>query len=204
MQKCKGYDYIYFSASDSLPGDVLRYHGLPAIESIVCDHIVQFYRSWDVFSPAIILVIFKISHVFPRYRSIAGWHIKNRRWKHLFILFSFSRIFVIIEFWQIFTTACTPPPLSVLKSMFCGFFFLSLRWGEEMGTLAQRDLSTSSSYPSKSAKKEIKNYSRLLMYTTGIELKLKPYMCRPGIQWWAKLLRLLTVNSLSYFVKIKY
>ncbi len=23
-------------------------------------------------------------------------------------------------------------------------------------------------------------------------------------QWWAKLLRLLTVNSLSYFVKIKY
>jgi hypothetical protein len=25
-----------------------------------------------------------------------------------------------------------------------------------------------------------------------------------GIQWWAKLLRLLTVNSLSYFVKIKY
>ncbi len=25
----------------------------------------------------------------------------------------------------------------------------------------------------------------------------------PG-QWWAKLLRLLTVNSLSYFVKIKY
>jgi hypothetical protein len=24
------------------------------------------------------------------------------------------------------------------------------------------------------------------------------------MQWWAKLLRLLTVNSLSYFVKIKY
>ncbi len=26
----------------------------------------------------------------------------------------------------------------------------------------------------------------------------------PHEQWWAKLLRLLTVNSLSYFVKIKY
>jgi hypothetical protein len=26
----------------------------------------------------------------------------------------------------------------------------------------------------------------------------------PWNQWWAKLLRLLTVNSLSYFVKIKY
>ncbi len=27
---------------------------------------------------------------------------------------------------------------------------------------------------------------------------------KAGGQWWAKLLRLLTVNSLSYFVKIKY
>jgi hypothetical protein len=27
---------------------------------------------------------------------------------------------------------------------------------------------------------------------------------RTYMQWWAKLLRLLTVNSLSYFVKIKY
>jgi hypothetical protein len=28
--------------------------------------------------------------------------------------------------------------------------------------------------------------------------------CVAHMQWWAKLLRLLTVNSLSYFVKIKY
>jgi hypothetical protein len=31
------------------------------------------------------------------------------------------------------------------------------------------------------------------------------WLCEPTcLQWWAKLLRLLTVNSLSYFVKIKY
>ncbi len=29
-------------------------------------------------SPAIVFIILKISHVFPRYRSIAGKHIKNR------------------------------------------------------------------------------------------------------------------------------
>ncbi len=74
-------------------------------------------------SPAIVLVIFKISHVLPRYRSIAGWHIKHRRWKHLFIPFIFSRIFVIIEFWQIFMTACTPPPSSYITACFADFFF---------------------------------------------------------------------------------
>jgi hypothetical protein len=32
----------------------------------------------------------------------------------------------------------------------------------------------------------------------------KARIYRADQQWWAKLLRLLTVNSLSYFVKIKY
>jgi hypothetical protein len=36
---------------------------------------------------------------------------------------------------------------------------------------------------------------------TGSRIRIRNTGCT---QWWAKLLRLLTVNSLSYFVKIKY
>jgi hypothetical protein len=37
-----------------------------------------------------------------------------------------------------------------------------------------------------------------------LALKAAPILMVRYKQWWAKLLRLLTVNSLSYFVKIKY
>ncbi len=35
-------------------------------------------------------------------------------------------------------------------------------------------------------------------------VRVQFYILLGQVQWWAKLLRLLTVNSLSYFVKIKY
>ncbi len=52
-------------------------------------------------SPAVVFIILKISHVFPRYRSIVGNTSKIAR-----ILFSVSRIFAKC-IWQIFKTGFT-------------------------------------------------------------------------------------------------
>ncbi len=81
---------MYFSAIDSIAGDVLPlsclkknligiFYGskdsgwcFPAIESIAGVHIVEFYRSRDVFSR------YRIYHFEDFTWSIAGGHIKNR------------------------------------------------------------------------------------------------------------------------------
>jgi hypothetical protein len=113
---------VYSPAIDSIAGDVLPLSWfqnflinlyqktkdsgwcLPAIESIARVHIAKFC------SPAIAFIIFMISYVFSRYRSIAGKHTKNHPLKAFIYSLKFSRIFVIIVFWQIFSWLLYSPP----------------------------------------------------------------------------------------------
>ncbi len=140
---------MYSPAIDSIAGDVLplscfkncfinTFQGykdsgwcLPAIKLIAAYTLFNFIDP-GMCSPAIAFVILKISHVFTRYRSIAGKHITcvhpvsidcGKTHKKSPAYTSVFRGFFAI-FWQIFKTGCTISshhhPVHYTK-MFCIF-----------------------------------------------------------------------------------
>ncbi len=75
-------------------------------------------------SPAIAFLIVMISHVFSRYRSIAGKHIKNHPLKafiySLLFFADFCHNCILADF---FTTAVLPPFPYIKTACFADFFF---------------------------------------------------------------------------------
>jgi hypothetical protein len=136
-------------------------------------------------SPAIVFMILKISHVFSRYRPIAGRHIKNR--PHTLQCFAdflqnvfggFSRLsvqspppipsqFIILTY---FSDLCSSGPVSQTQN------------GDRIGGIKYDAPPPPICLESaKIYEKVTKNCSRLSMCSTGIEKK--SYMCQPGIEF---------------------
>jgi hypothetical protein len=138
-----------------------------------------------MFSPAIVFIMLKILHVFSRYRSITGRHIKNC--PYTFQCFAdflhnvfgrFSRLavlspppnptqFIILA---CFADLCSSGPVSQTQKGY--------RKGVELNMMLLASICLKSA---KIYEKVTKNCSRLSMCTTVIEKK--PYICLHGIEF---------------------
>ncbi len=135
-------------------------------------------------SPAIVFIILKISHVFTRYRSIAGRHIKNRP-QTLQCLVDFLQN-VFGRFSRL--AVLSPPPIPTQFIILTCFADLSSSGPVSQTQKGDRKGVELNMMPPpiclKSAKiyeKVTKNCSRLSMCLTGIEKK--SYMWHPGIEF---------------------
>jgi hypothetical protein len=135
--------------------------------------------------PAIVFIILKISHVFSRYRSIAGRHIKNRPQT-----LQCSADFLQIVFGRFSRLAVpSPPPIPtqfIILTCFADLCFSGPVSQTQKGERKGVELNIMPPPPIclKSAKiyeKVTTNCSRLSMCSTGIEKK--SHMCHPGIEF---------------------